>query len=108
MRNFGQALVTGQPPGVMLDLARASRSIWADWAHQRWQKVGYPFDHLVPSLATALGSSGDRPAALSELMGIILNDAVQMDGVLVLGHVLQLEDIALPQLEFGNRPVWHA
>lgn len=29
--------------------------------HQRWQKVGYPFDHLVPSLATAIGSSGDRP-----------------------------------------------
>jgi len=25
--------------------------------HQRWQKVGYPFDHLVPSLATAIGSS---------------------------------------------------
>lgn len=32
VRNFGQALVTGQPPGVMSDLARASRSIWADWA----------------------------------------------------------------------------
>lgn len=32
VRNFGQALVTGQPPGVMLDLARASRSIWADWS----------------------------------------------------------------------------
>ena len=46
--------------------------------HQRWQKVGYPFDHLVPSLATALGSSGDRPAALSELMGIILNDGVRL------------------------------
>lgn len=29
--------------------------------HQRWQRVGYPFDHLVPSLATAIGSSGDRP-----------------------------------------------
>ncbi|EPN70589.1 hypothetical protein A234_23635, partial [Pseudomonas syringae pv. actinidiae ICMP 19101] len=28
---------------------------------QRWQRVGYPFDHLVPSLATAIGSSGDRP-----------------------------------------------
>ncbi|EPN65814.1 hypothetical protein A235_12333, partial [Pseudomonas syringae pv. actinidiae ICMP 19079] len=26
---------------------------------QRWQRVGYPFDHLVPSLATAIGSSGD-------------------------------------------------
>ena len=46
--------------------------------HQRWQQVGYPFDHLVPSLATALGSSGDRPAALSELMGIILNDGVRL------------------------------
>ncbi|WP_312492638.1 biosynthetic peptidoglycan transglycosylase [Pseudomonas cremoris] len=45
--------------------------------HQRWQAVGYPFDHLVPSLATAIGSSGDRPAALAELMGIILNDGVR-------------------------------
>jgi membrane peptidoglycan carboxypeptidase len=42
--------------------------------HRRWKKMGYPFDHLVPSLATALGSSGDRPAALAELMGIIQND----------------------------------
>jgi membrane peptidoglycan carboxypeptidase len=42
--------------------------------HRRWKNLGYPFDHLVPSLATALGSSGDRPAALSELIGIILND----------------------------------
>lgn len=41
--------------------------------HRRWKKMGYPFDHLVPSLATALGSSGDRPAALADLMGIILN-----------------------------------
>ncbi|MCF4978886.1 glycosyl transferase family 51 [Pseudomonas gessardii] len=45
--------------------------------HQRWQQVGYPFDHLVPSLATAIGSSGDRPAALAELVGIILNDGIR-------------------------------
>ncbi len=32
VRNFGQALVTGQPPGQMLDLARESRDIWAQWA----------------------------------------------------------------------------
>ena len=32
VRNFGQALVTGQPPGEMLDLARASRSLWAEWS----------------------------------------------------------------------------
>ena len=45
--------------------------------HERWQRLGYPFDHLVPSLATAIGSSGDRPAALAELMGIILNDGIR-------------------------------
>ena len=42
--------------------------------HRRWKNMGYPFGHLVPSLATALGSSGDKPAALAELMGIIQND----------------------------------
>ncbi|MGE8411025.1 MAG: TIGR03364 family FAD-dependent oxidoreductase [Pseudomonas sp.] len=31
VRNFGQALVTGQPPGTLLELAKASREIWADW-----------------------------------------------------------------------------
>ena len=46
--------------------------------HRRWARVGYPFGHLVPSFATALGSSGDRPAALAELMGIIVNDGVRL------------------------------
>ncbi|MDD0973587.1 TIGR03364 family FAD-dependent oxidoreductase [Pseudomonas fontis] len=32
VRNFGQALVSGQPPGPMLDLAKASRGIWANWS----------------------------------------------------------------------------
>jgi len=45
--------------------------------HRRWVRLGYPFGQLVPSLATALGSSGDRPAALVELMGIVLNDGVR-------------------------------
>lgn len=45
--------------------------------HRRWREWGYPFDYLVPSLATALGSSGDRPAALAELMGIILGGGRQ-------------------------------
>lgn len=49
--------------------------------HQRWKRVGYPFNHLVPSFATALGSSGDRPAALAELMGIIMNDGVRLPTV---------------------------
>ncbi|CAI3808648.1 hypothetical protein DBADOPDK_05162 [Pseudomonas sp. MM223] len=29
--------------------------------HQRWKRVGYPFDHLVPSLATAIGKLGRPP-----------------------------------------------
>jgi len=45
--------------------------------HARWRALGYPFDTLVPSYATAIGSSGDNPAALSRLLGIILNDGVQ-------------------------------
>lgn len=42
--------------------------------HRQWKRLGYPFDTLVPSYGTALGSSADRPAALAELMGIIVND----------------------------------
>ena len=48
---------------------------------QDWRKQGYPFEYLVPSLATAIGSSGDRPDALAQLMGIILNDGVQLPTV---------------------------
>jgi membrane peptidoglycan carboxypeptidase len=42
-----------------------------------WQRLAFPFDHLVPSLATAIGSSADRPVALAELIGIILNGGVR-------------------------------
>lgn len=42
--------------------------------HKEWQKLGYPFDSLTPSYATSIGTSGDRPDALAELMGIIVND----------------------------------
>jgi len=51
--------------------------------HQRWKKLGYAFDHLVPSLGTALGSSGDRPASLAELIGIIQNDGMLLPTVRV-------------------------
>lgn len=45
--------------------------------HKQWQKVGYPFSSMVASYASSIGSSGDRPAALAELVGIILNDGVR-------------------------------
>jgi hypothetical protein len=46
--------------------------------HASWLRQGYPFAALVPSLATAIGSSADRPAALAELIGVILNDGVRL------------------------------
>ncbi len=42
-----------------------------------WKRLGYPFDNITPSYATSIGSSGDRPAALAELMGILVNDGVR-------------------------------
>ena len=45
---------------------------------EQWRLMGYPFTHLVPSLGTALGASGDRPDALADLMGIILNDGIKL------------------------------
>jgi membrane peptidoglycan carboxypeptidase len=45
--------------------------------HKAWARVGYPFDQLVPSYATSIGTSGDRPAALAELVGILVNDGIR-------------------------------
>ena len=56
----------------------AFKQIWLAWKRQ-----GYPFDSLVPSYATAIGVSGDTPAALADLMGIILNGGVRYPNVTV-------------------------
>ena len=45
--------------------------------HRSWQRLGYPFASLTPSYASAIGASGDRPAALAELMGILVNDGAR-------------------------------
>lgn len=49
-------------------------------AYQRiaaaWQHLGYPFASVTSSFACALGASGDRPAALAELIGTIVNGGV--------------------------------
>ncbi|BAP88286.1 putative membrane carboxypeptidase (Penicillin-binding) transmembrane protein [Burkholderiales bacterium GJ-E10] len=42
-----------------------------------WRRLGYPFESVTPSYACALGASGDRPAALSELIGILLDRGVR-------------------------------
>lgn len=51
--------------------------------HHAWQRLGYPFGSLVPSYATAIGSSADRPNALAELVGILLNDGVKYPSVMI-------------------------
>ena len=45
--------------------------------YKAWKRQGYPFDSLVPSYATTIGVSGDTPAALAELMGILVNGGVR-------------------------------
>lgn len=48
-----------------------------DRIFEDWQRQGYPFGRLVPSLSTAIGSSGDRPDALATLVGIVLDHGVR-------------------------------
>ncbi|MBT2789775.1 transglycosylase domain-containing protein [Paraburkholderia strydomiana] len=45
-----------------------------DTIGKSWQALGYPFATLTPSYAAAIGASGDRPAALAQLIGLIAND----------------------------------
>jgi membrane peptidoglycan carboxypeptidase len=59
--------------------------------HRQWRRLGYPFPALVPSYATAIGSSGDNPAALAELIGILQNDG------------LRYPSMRIRQLHFGAR-----
>jgi membrane peptidoglycan carboxypeptidase len=53
--------------GILLE-EDAFHEIW-----KAWKRLGYPFDALVPSYATAIGVSGDTPKALAELAGIVAN-----------------------------------
>jgi membrane peptidoglycan carboxypeptidase len=45
--------------------------------HRAWERLGYPFESLMPSYATAIGSSADRPDDLTELVGILLSDGIR-------------------------------
>jgi membrane peptidoglycan carboxypeptidase len=67
-----------------------------------WRRMGFPFERLVPSLTTALGSSSDRPAALAELMGIIVNDGWRRPSVVV--EELRFADDTPYDSVFRSRP----
>jgi membrane peptidoglycan carboxypeptidase len=49
--------------------------------HKAWKRQGYPFDSLVPSYATTIGVSGDTPAALADLMGILVSNGMRNPNV---------------------------
>ena len=75
--------------------------------HQAWKRLGYPFDSLVPSYATAIGSSSDRPAALAELVGIIMNDGIRYPVVRVeemhFAEGTPYETMLRPEIADGER-----
>jgi hypothetical protein len=80
-----------------------------DHLHQQWRETGYPFESLVPSYATAIGSSADRPAALAELAGILLNDGVRQPTYrierLAFGEGTPYETRLVPSPEPGRRVI---
>ena len=57
--------------------------------HKSWARLGYPFDSLTPSYATAIGSSADRPGALADLMGIIVSDGIRRPDAARRAHALR-------------------
>ncbi|MDE1168435.1 MAG: TIGR03364 family FAD-dependent oxidoreductase [Pseudomonas sp.] len=82
VRNFGQALVTGQPPGEMLELAKASRAIWGHWAQQagfslkRNGSLLFARDELEEQLLQAFcqGRALEQGYNVELLRGAALND----------------------------------
>lgn len=71
--------------------------------HARWRRVGYPFANIVPSLGTAIGSSGDRPLALARLAGIIATGGVR-DPMPPMAE-LRLGEGTPYEVRFTRRPV---
>ena len=75
--------------------------------HGAWKRLGFPFGSLVPSYATAIGSSGDNPAALAELMGILVNNGIHYPTLRVrelrFGEGTPFETVVEPRPAGGKR-----
>jgi membrane peptidoglycan carboxypeptidase len=71
--------------------------------HAAWKRQGYPFSSLVASYATSIGSSADRPAALADLMGILVNDGVRMPSTRITG--MHLAPHTPYEIRYESRPV---
>lgn len=77
--------------------------------YKAWKRQGYPFDSLVPSYATTIGVSGDTPAALADLMGVIVNDGVRNPSVKIerlhFGAATPTETVLMRQTAHGERVI---
>ena len=72
--------------------------------HRQWVRMGYPFASLVPSYATALGASADRPAALAELMGILVNKGARKPDTRIQSLLFASDTPYETQLQYKHRP----
>ncbi|MCG5077969.1 transglycosylase domain-containing protein [Paraburkholderia tagetis] len=43
-----------------------------------WRALGYPFDNITPSYASAIGAAGDRPSALAYLIGLVSDNGEKL------------------------------
>ena len=77
--------------------------------YKAWKRQGYPFDSLVPSYATTIGVSGDTPAALANLMGILVNNGVRNPSVRIedlhFGASTPTETVLTHRLPAGQRVI---
>ena len=77
------------------------------YIHKDWKALGYPFGSLVASYATAIGVSGDTPAALADLAGIIQNDGVRKPAIkfteIDIGMGTPYQTVATPKPNPGTR-----
>jgi len=77
--------------------------------HKAWKHQGYPFDSLVPSYATTIGVSGDTPAALADLMGILVNNGVRNPNVKIerlhFGASTPTETVLARQVALGQQVI---
>ena len=46
-----------------------------------WQRLAYPYPNIVPSYGSSIGSSGDRPGALADLVSILVADGIRRPAV---------------------------
>jgi membrane peptidoglycan carboxypeptidase len=72
-----------------------------------WQRLGFPFERLVPSYATSIGTSSDRPSALADLMGMIVNDGLRRPALsltkLHFAHDTPYETVLQPNFASAER-----